>query len=351
MSEELDEGKLESILGKVRGLLDTANHPNTTPEMAETYRTKAEALMFKYRLDEATASGFRGDGQSGFKPVWRRMVLGDIGSEFDRYYRTISASCVQHVGARSVTRKETDPTTGKRVLVTEAVGYESDLRYMDMLMTAALLEFSKRLEPTYDRNISLEENIYNMRHAGMERKRIAKIVFGDWKTENEMKAKNRKVTNIFKAECERRGEDHSALLGRGNNMATYRESYADGFVNQFWDRLTRMRQAHGAESGALVLASRKENVDEAFYEKYPTYRPASNPAEWVDPRKDCKKCQRAVSGYCREHQYLKPSTRVVSTPFNDRAYGRGADAARAVDLGPNATGTPRTGHTTKKEIG
>lgn len=330
---EYDSAKLESILGKVRGLLATADHPNTPIEMAENYRTQAEALMFKYRLDEATASGYSGEGEGGLKPVWRKIALTDYGSEFSHYYRDLAGTAAYHVGARSVTKREHNPALGKHEIVMDAVGYESDLRFMDLILTAALLEFSKRLEPSFDQNLTVAENIYNMRHAGMERKRIAKIVFGDWKTENEMKAKNRKVTNLFKEESLRRGEDPMTLLGRGNNMITYRASYADGFVTQFYLRLQRMRQAHGAEDKGLVLMSRKENVDEAFYEKYEHLRPVP-----VNP--DAEPIKVKVG----KPRKFKPR------PFNDKAYDRGADAARAVDLGKNATGTSRMRSADKKEL-
>lgn len=337
MSEDVN--RLDEILKKVRALVALADHENTPPHEAELARQRADALMLKYRIDEATqvASGMFGDGEGGLKPVWRTVALYGYGNEFETYYRMISGAITQHVGVRGVTSYD-DGT-----VVLNAVGYESDLRYMDLLLTSALLEFGKRLEPREDPSKSFDENCYTMRHAGMERKRIAKILLGDWDTENEMKAKNRKVSAAVKRECAKRGEDPNVLLGRGNNMKTYRESYADGFVSTLHLRLWRMRQAQGEEGSSLVLADRSERVDEALYERYPHMRPRP-----TKPR-DCAKCRAAKSGYCRDHKPVYG--RVKQRSINMAARERGSTAAAMIDLGAQSTGTRKASAPTRKEIG
>lgn len=312
---EFTKEKLDSVLAKVRAALAIADDERAPEGEREAARLRAEALMFKYRIEEATsvASGYSDNDR--LVPVWRTMVLTKASSEFAEYYRMIAGAVSYHVGAKSVTRWDNGE------IVAEFCGYRSDLEFGDLLMTAAMMEFGKRLEPSYDPNKSDAENIYVLRMAGMERKRIARLVYGEWTTENEMKAKNRKVTNVFKKECIRRGEDPDVLLGRGNNVKTYRRSYADGFVEQFGTRLWRMRTSHGEESGALVLASREEAVEEAFYERYPQFRPRP-----VDPNAPAPKIR-----------MRKAKERSV----NWQARERGRDAALAVDLGRNATGTGR----------
>lgn len=346
--QEYRDMKHDKILGKVRGLLATADHPNTPPEMAETYRTQAELLMTKYRIEEATVMVNLPDGYTSddrYKPVWRSLTLCGYTSEFAEYYRRLANMVAYHVEARGITKYEDGD------IILEMVGYKADLEYGDMILTACLLEFGKRLEPKYDPARSNAENAWLLRSAGWERKRIAKVMFGDWTTENEMKAKNRKVTALIKAHCDAIGEDWNHLLGRGNNIAQYRKSYADGFVDQMTTRLYRLRAARGEEGKAVVLQSRKENVDEAFYDRFPTYRPSTDVAKpYVDPRANCPKCQQAKSGYCREHLWLKPSNAMPYDRTNYRARERGADAARAVDLGRGATGTSRMRSNEKKEI-
>src|SRR4051812_26999366 len=106
MSEQTD--KLDKMLGVIRGLIANADDAANTDEAREAYRTKAEVLMLKYRVDEATlvASGQFGDGEGGLVPVWRTVALVDQGSEFATYYRTIGATVAQHVGARAATSRE-----------------------------------------------------------------------------------------------------------------------------------------------------------------------------------------------------------------------------------------------------
>jgi hypothetical protein len=331
----------DKVLDQIRKLLALADHPNTPPHEADLARARAEAKMLQYRIEEATlvSKGIHGNSNGGLTPVWRTLTIANSSSEFADYYRSIAASCLTHVGGIGVTKWENG------YIILDACGYLTDLTYLDVLMTACLLEFGKRLEPKFDPSISIEENIYNMRSAGMERKRIARIVFGEWETENEMKAKNRKVTRIFKEESLRRGENPDDVLGRGNNMQTFRRSYADGFKDQINMRLWRMRTSVGEDSKALVLADRKEKVREAFYEKYPQYRPQKQ-TESPLSSEPCPKCAKAKSGYCRAHKPLK----FKDEPVSHAGRSRGKQAALMVDLGPNATGAHRTGSSTRKEI-
>jgi hypothetical protein len=340
MTEEISDEKLARTLRQVRAMLERANHPNTPLPEAEMCRTRAESLMFKYRLDEATMVA---SGTSSNSPTWREMFLVSPDSEFATFYNQLAGTVLVHVGARGVTGWSVDPDTGVMKIKLTACGFSSDLNYMDMILTAAILEFGKRLEPTYEAHKSDAENIYAMRSAGMERNRIARALWGEWDSVNEMKQRTRKVTKIFKEECERRGEDAEALLGRGNSVKTYRTSYAEAFVSEFWNRLYRLRQNHALEEKGLVLMSRKEAVDEAYYLKYPQHRPRSEGGSYADPRANCERCKRAKSGYCRDHQYMKPSTSYKEPKVNRTAQARGRFAAQSVDIGNTNAGRNTTG--------
>ena len=204
----------------------------------------------------------------------------------------------------------------------------------EALYTAAILAFGMRLEPKVNPEESDAENCYRLRSAGMEGRRIAELVFG-----NDAKSMRIKARKLFKEEAIRRGEDPDVLLGRGNSVSNYREDYANGFTLEIRRRLQRMRASRGQDSGRLVLAGRAEQVLEAWYERYPHLRPRpASETRWVDPREQCPKCARAKSGYCRDHQYLKPSAGRQGRAMNQAAYSRGRDAAQSVDLGPGGRG-------------
>lgn len=356
MSDDtFSEEKLAKMMKTIRGLLDRAMHPSTPEGEAQSCREKADALMFKYRIEEATvirdanANGLHGNGENGLVPIWRKLTIGNIGSEFAQSYRAIASAVARHCSLRAII--EYDYVNMQMVL--KAVGYSSDLMYADVLMTTSLLEFGKRLEPKNDPLLTPQQNALIMRQAGMERKRIAKILLGDWSTENEMKSKNRLITRWVKAEAARQGFDAEQILGRGNNMEKMRESYASGFVSTLNNRLTRMRHMQGTEAAGLVLADRSDRVNRVFYEEYPNLDPANQkPVEpWKDPTEDCERCKKAKSGYCREHSYLRPlKPRTSYGRSYHSAFNRGSDAANAVDLGRNSQGTHKAGSANRGEL-
>lgn len=297
-----------------------ADHPNTTPTEADTFRAHAEALMTKYRIEEHQLSETQ---QVALGPVWRTMQLTRMHSAFSNHYYTLAVYCVQHLDVRMTYTVEA--IDGESWYVLEMVGYESDLQFAMMLITDFMLAFSKKLEPKYDPALSDQENAYWMRKAGMEGKRIANAIFGKC-----AKGDPPKVRAMFKREAEARGEDPKEMLGQGNQMALYRRSYADGFVTKVYDRLWRMRNSNDSAS-ALVLKSRKDEVDEAYWTKYPSRRPKPVAGSIGDGYNEgaCPKCKKAKSGLCRQHSWRKPRERKV----NASAYYRGQDAAAAVQLG------------------
>lgn len=340
---------LEDMLRKVQALLTRADHPNTPQAEADASRAKAEALMYRYRIDEAMFSQAQPAGME-LKPEWATWDVCNARSEFKNHYMLIAQDVCNHVGIRQVFKQAdkavVDPDTGNatehaRMSVCEAVGYESDLRIAQALYASCMLAFQLKLEPKYDPALSNEENAYIMRHAGMEAWRIAEAIFG--RTDKSLRPKVRKM---FKEFAEKKGEDPTPLLGQGNLMTSYRADFASGFVWELRSRLSQMRLARMEEDkGAVVLASRNEAINETFYAAYPMYRPVEAPigstTGYVSPNKGCAKCAKAKSGYCREHGYLRPIRGKAGRQTNYEALARGGRAAKDVDLG--STGGHRVG--------
>lgn len=324
----MKQGKLEDMLRKVRALLATADHENTPPHEADTARRMAEALMFKYRLDEADM----GQGQDGVSPQWETFTVCRVGSEYARHYRQMFSVACRHVEARAMfdtAYEESEQYYDEKYYVAHVVGYESDLRIISVLYTAMQLSFQRKVEPRFDPELTKQVNAYVMRNAGMEGRRIAEAIYG-----RDDKNLRPKVRNMYKKEALARGEDPTDLLGRGNNMKTYRESYAAGFLDEVWRRLSTMRAARGEHELGLVLVGRKEAIDESFYQKYPSARPSTAVAKpYEAPNANCPKCAKAKSGYCREHGWLKPRYSRSAGAFSASGYSKGQDAARTVDMG------------------
>lgn len=333
----VSEEKLEAMLRKIQGLLATADHPNTPPHEADTARNMAEAIMFKYRIDEATAA--KAD-DAGIHPIWKTIVICDKDSEYARSYAGILGYVVAHCGCRM--RINVAQVDGRMAYTAEVVGYRSDLGMANMLWTSMMLGFQIRVEPKYDRSLPERVNAYNMRKAGMEGRRIALAIYG-----KDDKALRPKVRKMFKDESLARGEDPNLLLGKGNSMESYRASFAKGFTDEIRYRLASMRASRGESSTGMVLASRKENVDESFFSRYPSARPPATSAAYVDPRQNCSRCRAAKSGYCREHSWMKPRY-VRGSARNEDGYRQGATAARMVDIGRG--GTSKLSNELKGEI-
>lgn len=328
---------LQDTLRKVRNLIAQADHPNTGPAEADAFRAKAEALMFKYRIDEAMLS-VEEKAQMGINVRWLEMDVCDGYSEFRQSYYELIRYLIQHMEVRAdfirtVGRKTGDIlSTGERydgpneyVATVKIVGFESDLVFIESMYAAARLAFSSKLEPKYDASLSEAENCYRMRAAGMEGVRIAKAVWGDGKKSNCVKARK-----LAKQHAIAIGDNADEISGHGRKL--FRESYAQGFVKEYASRLFRMRMERGSVEQGLVLANRKEQIDEAFYERYPDRRPQPVPQIGEADTKACAKCAAAKSGYCRDHSWMRPRKARVRYA-DDAGWNRGASAARTVDMG------------------
>jgi Protein of unknown function (DUF2786) len=323
---------LDNTIKKIQDLLARADHPNTPLPEAETARSMAQRLMDQYRIEE-THLAESGQLISSLSPQWKVFTVCRNASEFAHHYRAMASYIFSHLGMRAVFKYMADEEDMGTNVVAEMVGFESDLRFAEVMYTQVQLGFQAKLEPKFDPTRTKEENAYIMRSAGMEGWRIAQAIFG--KDDRSLRPKVRKM---FRDEAVRRGEDPTILLGQGNSVKTFRTSYADGFVSELHHILFRMRMAEVEDNaGKLVLASREEMINEAFYERYPQYRPvktAHKSAAWTDPREGCVKCKEAKSGYCREHGWLKPKA-MKPVPTNYTAMRRGSAAAREVGLDAN----------------
>lgn len=356
--------KFADMISKVRGLIAKADDPAATPEEASAYRQKAEALQFKYKIDLATAPEEERRAGGMLKPEWREMELCAVGNSLYNYYSGIALTVIRHVDARCVTLRKPEG------YVLRVVGFPVDLDYAEMLLTSAILAFGKRMEPSVNKGESEADNAFRLRMGGMERHRISDALWGRLSDEeafaygynekgryvrkpsNAAKARNRKVTNLIKEGAVAAGTDPKSILGQGNSIKTFRESYASGFYYTLTSRLRDLALNRGETDKGMVLASLEAQVEEMFYGEYPHLRPSeTGRAEYVAPNKDCSKCANAKSGYCREHGYLRPRSGGGKAPaYNYEAADMGRAAARSVDLG--AGGTPKApAGTTRTELG
>lgn len=335
----MENTNIDGMMRKIAALLASAeSFQNSNPpnlEAAATYREKAESLMRDYRIQEEQL--IREQVSSG-EPIWKTIPVSTYPSEWLSVMQSMFWNVARHCGIEST--DDIVRVDGKAVSMASAVGYEMDLRLAEMIFTAAKLAFLAKLDPEYDPRESAEENIYRLRSAGIDRQKIAKLVFG-----KEGHPEGIKVGKIYRAECERRGET-DAVSGRGFNRAAYREAYADEFARTITRRLRAARNAADSVGGALVLPERAARVKEAFYAKNPWARPETKeeraerearqaayeasltPQERAERERD----QKRIARRSKWTQADEAKWQRVHGAQSEAAREAGASAARGVDL-------------------
>jgi hypothetical protein len=336
----------EQALSRVRKLRAVADDERAPEGERAAAAIKADGLMFKFKIDQAMLMDTQ---EIRLDPEWRSMPLYPAGLSFGHYYGQLCDAIAKICDVKYQSSYVYDEETNKSWMVAVCCGFPHDLDYFSMLMTGIITEFGRHIDPIYSPELTEAENAYIMRCAGWEGHRIAHAIWGDNKKGNRVKARR-----LFKEEAERRGEDPTDLLGQGTNIKAFRTEFAYSFYYTLTGRIRALATERGDTQGMLVLRSAKARVEEMFWDRFPHLRP--QPAAPVKPastevgtdgayisQDECAKCKKAKSGYCREHAWLRPSTRtyyVSSRTVNveQRGRERGAAAARKVDLGGSATG-------------
>jgi hypothetical protein len=301
----------------------------TPPEAAASYRGKAETLILKYRLDAEEVYA-KSTNLNFSTPIEREMVMCDYMSDYSDTYLNIMWYVVLHVGGRMVTTTRRT-TEGKVEYLAKVTGFEVDLRFAEIIYTAAFLAFQAHTEPTDDPAVDAETNtIFRLRHTGrMTRGQIAVYLWG-----KESSAGNGKVQKVYEREATRRGVPF--VSGRGVNRGEFLGVYSDAFVNEFYWRLAAARQAANKATGngpEMVLAGRQERVDEAFYVNHPRMRPQpvrlGSDEAYVDTRSEAEK--KAAERLARKSRLAEAKLR--NSPAGQAGWKAGREAAASVDLG------------------
>lgn len=376
--------ELSTVLKQVRSLVNLAEHENTPPAEAQLAREKADALMLKYAIDQAQLEAAKPIADRG-KPEFAEFPTAsdmDIAAKVGWMMGVVA----QHTRCkiRAYTRYDQE----QRCWMSTVYGYESDLRYFEILYTTLRLHMLGVLRPRPQADLSDDENAYRLHSAGYNWLEIAEMYgwrkvppsavtdlrydgkvsdelydrFLDGKAEvwhnrntDEYKT-NWQIGSYWKRACQRaaakRGETHTRISAGGSS--TYRTSAADGYVSRIHRRL-RDTQAARAGAGELVLANRERDLEDFVRETNPSaytrcpecQKLSANPYECdrcghhiADPpptARECERCKKARSGYCRAHSPGPFAPR----PFSSEGYSAGVAHANTADISPNRFGSGR----------
>lgn len=290
----------------IGALLANAEDETLSEETRSAYREKAEKLMREYRIEEEEAIASESTSAVPVADVLTVMEHSAYGNPLRQYYWDMLSRIANHCGVRISGKYLGSRNADDSRLEATLVGYEGDIRYAELLYTAARLVFLTRIDTRVDRSLSDQENCYYMRGSGMKRNDIAHALWGSAYNDG---VAHGKVQKLYVAECIARGETPK-VSGRGIQVDLYRKAYAEGFVNQLGYRLRAAAEAVNKEGGGLVLHGRQERVDEAFYQMFPYMRPMSAEerakllAEQEEAERNCQPCKRTKhrSGKCEMHR-------------------------------------------------
>jgi hypothetical protein len=302
-------------LGKVRALIERAEHPSTPKAEADLCRARADKIMEDYAINEwqlANATGI------GTKPERIKIDIGRPDSMFLSETASLVNIIATFTRCRSMWMKGSG--WGSKEEYCWVYGYESDLRYFEMLFTTIYLHMSGAIFPAPHPEKSVGVNAYEMHNAGLNWYDIAQA-YGWTETDRAEgepqhmylnkgtgeRASWAKTIGRIKAaynkEVKARGEQPFRIPPNGSE--NFRRNAAAGYLVRIRQRLDEQlnRRGTGAE---LVLKDRSQNIADMIADEHPDASVES----------------------ARQFR------------FNGAAYGRGVRHANEAALNPQAGSAP-----------
>jgi len=369
--------ELNSVLGKVNGLLAKAEHETTPPEEAQACREAADRLMLKYAIEEAHLDEARPAAER-MKPEKMSFPVGEYGDTIGHIaglMGTLAQHCRCMIKHYTSSQREAD---GSYVYYSTVYGYASDLRYFEILWTSIRLHMISTLVPGINSKESDEDNAYRLHEAGYnwleiaglygwkkqtyseriwlehERGQISDDLYAKWSADkaeiwyNEKLDEYRtnwqlgsKIKRAYHNACKAKGEKPHSISANGST--TYRKSAARGYHSMIHQRLARMRRDRSAMAGSSLVL-RSDALRDYFREENPSgYAKCPRCGLWSsnvyecefcgqfikDRPEACKACAASKTGHCRAHP---KGSSYKDIPVDYRAYAAGAEHAKSADL-------------------
>jgi hypothetical protein len=324
--------ELSTALKRVRQLIEKAEHPiapGATPEermAAEreqaSARAMADDIMQRFAIEEWQAMQ---KADKSTKPTRIRVDIGEGNSLFLTETASLANMVASYCRCSSVWMRGSGFSYSgrERQEYCWVYGYESDLRYFELLFTTLYLHMSGAIFPKPDPARSLEANAYELHNAGLNWYDIAQA-YG-WaevpsrpgeakhtyqnKDTGERASWGRTIGRIKSAyarEIARRGEEPLRIPPNGS--ANFRYNAAQGYLAAVNIRLSERMRGRGA-GAELVLADRTQNITAMIAEDFPD----------------------------------TTTTQARKTRFNPTAYGLGVRHGKSAALDPEAGTAPAKG--------
>lgn len=266
------------VMEKIRQLLHWANQEDANPTEREMALTRANKLMMQHAIDQATLDAGRTVGEKRV-PTQMRFTLisiGDAAWEYLQHFRLVISEIARTNRCRAVLH----PGTYQYDIT--VVGMQEDVEWTQMLWMQIYLEFLSRLNPKWNINLSIGENVANLKEAGFKWQRI-------WAEGKAAQPNIDDLDDYDPQKCRYLMQAYKAFLktqeGRQavgtQTFEAYRYSFVRSFTTTVSSRLEEMRAAQreiqDENSGsAVALLDVSDRVDEEFYRLFPSQRPMTD---------------------------------------------------------------------------
>jgi hypothetical protein len=313
----------EKVMERIRNLLAKANDPASSPSEREQYLDEANKRMNRHAIDMAMLDASRTIGEKR-KPTQKRIVLFDSNFEWGSQFMTVIMSMCEtnrcryafHNGYRSIT----------------IVGMQEDVDWVEMLWLNVFFQFTSKIQPTWEPDAPLEENIYNFKNAGYKWKDIWDI--GYFKQPGGMPGdlghydpdKCRYMMTMYKKMCKAKGADPVGT----QTFAAYKMTFTRYFTSEVNRRLEEMRasnkkQEDSIPGSAIALRDTSKDVQDFFYLLFPTLTPEAAEQRSELFRKEQEDAEK------RDAEYLAGLTPAERKAVLDARAKEEAKQARASD--------------------
>jgi hypothetical protein len=274
----------DKILERIRGLiskaesLEASGDENSANE-ATACRERADEMMQKYAVEEWKVMQ-AAPAVSRAKPTRIRINLGNGDNQFLGDIATLVNIVAKFCKCSSIWMEGSGFSMESIQEYSWVYGYESDLRYFEMLFTQLHLHMLGAIFPKPDPAKTLGENIYELHNAGISWPEIYAMY--NWypdaprpgepnymflnKITGERMSWNksvRKYNNAYKDEVARRGEKPFRITPK-----TYQRNAVQGYLNRINQRLREIA-GHRGTGTELVLADKSENIKDALAKDFP----------------------------------------------------------------------------------
>lgn len=249
MAEVMDR---EKTMARIQKLLDKAASTDFNQE-SKVFLQKADDLMMKYQIEEFELRKF--DAKTGGEKI---PEVRDV------------ATFAQHPDLKGPVATMARMVASLNGLIIaewhhgkiKVCGWTEDIDYFEMTITNLILTLVRTMDPKYDPDLPLDENVYLMKSAGLNWTEIWRRIKGEDVPVN--RSECIKWSKFHKAYCERHGLERVTV----SHKSGFREDFAWGFQEEVCSRIQSVIAARDvSEGGALVLANRESDLQQWFQDQ------------------------------------------------------------------------------------